>query len=104
MICVERHIISKQHKEFKKIDNLCFLSKNLYNVALYTIKILIVVVVVLVCGCSFDIERWQITESEEKCEEHGGIYKFIPETGLNYLRVVCEDGTIYRIKNKQLKD
>jgi len=38
MICVERHIITKQHKEFKKIDNLSFLSKNLYNVALYTIK------------------------------------------------------------------
>ena len=38
MILAERHIIDKNHKEYKKIDNLCFLSKNLYNAALYAIK------------------------------------------------------------------
>jgi putative transposase len=35
---VERHIISKNHKSFDLIDKLCFLSKNLYNAALYHIK------------------------------------------------------------------
>jgi putative transposase len=35
---VEQHIIDKNHKYFAECDNLCFLSKNLYNIALYTIK------------------------------------------------------------------
>ncbi len=35
---VERHIIKYSHKEFKKIDSLCWLSKNLYNAALYRVK------------------------------------------------------------------
>lgn len=38
MKIVERHIISKNHKSFDFIDKLCFLSKNLYNAALYHIK------------------------------------------------------------------
>ena len=38
MILVERHIISKNCKEFKKIDKLGYLSKNLYNSALYYLK------------------------------------------------------------------
>jgi putative transposase len=38
MLLVERHIVNKQNKQFKQIDHLCFLSKNLYNTALYTIK------------------------------------------------------------------
>lgn len=38
MKIVERHIIKKTNPNFKEIDNLCFLSKNLYNVALYTLK------------------------------------------------------------------
>jgi putative transposase len=38
MNLVERHIINKEHKMFKQCDKLCFLSKNLYNCALYTIK------------------------------------------------------------------
>jgi putative transposase len=35
---VEQHIINKNHKYFEECDKLCFLSKNLYNVALYTVK------------------------------------------------------------------
>ena len=38
MRLVERHIITKNNEEWKKIDKLCFLSKNLYNQALYEIK------------------------------------------------------------------
>jgi putative transposase len=35
---VEQHIIDKKHKYYAECDKLCFLSKNLYNVALYTVK------------------------------------------------------------------
>jgi putative transposase len=35
---VERHVIKKSHKYHQEIDNLCFLSKNLYNVANYLIR------------------------------------------------------------------
>jgi putative transposase len=35
---VEKHAINKSNVNFKRIDELCFLSKNLYNFALYTIK------------------------------------------------------------------
>lgn len=38
MILVETHIINKNHKFFNECDNLCFLSKNLYNTALYTVN------------------------------------------------------------------
>lgn len=38
MTLTERHIIHKSNVNFKKIDNLCFLSKNLYNVGLYILK------------------------------------------------------------------
>ena len=38
MKLVERHIISKNHKSFNLVDKICFLSKNLYNAALYHIK------------------------------------------------------------------
>jgi len=38
MLLTERHIISKNHRQFKNIDSLCFLSKNLYNYANYLIK------------------------------------------------------------------
>lgn len=38
MNLTEQHIITKQNKQWKIIDNLCFLSKNLYNQALYEIK------------------------------------------------------------------
>lgn len=34
----ERHVINQNHKHFKEIDNLCFLSKNLYNAANYIIR------------------------------------------------------------------
>src|SRR3990167_4885495 len=34
----ERHIITKFHKHFKEIDELCFKSKNLYNYANYLIR------------------------------------------------------------------
>lgn len=38
MQLVERHIIKENHKLFKECDKLCFLSKNLYNIANYTIR------------------------------------------------------------------
>lgn len=38
MILVERHIIKKSNPLYKKLDKLCFLSKNLYNSALYTVR------------------------------------------------------------------
>ncbi len=38
MLIVEKHIIDKNHKQWKTIDNLCLLSKNLYNRALFLIN------------------------------------------------------------------
>ncbi|MGA9379902.1 MAG: hypothetical protein WBV73_14155 [Phormidium sp.] len=38
MQLVERHIIQKNHKYYREIDKLCWLSKNLYNYANYTIR------------------------------------------------------------------
>ena len=38
MILTERHILKRSNKNFKELDNLCFLSKNLYNSALYFIR------------------------------------------------------------------
>jgi putative transposase len=38
MILTESHIIRKNNIDWKEIDNICFLSKNLYNSALYYIK------------------------------------------------------------------
>ena len=38
MILIERHIIKNNSLEYNELDNLCFLSKNLYNTALYRIR------------------------------------------------------------------
>lgn len=38
MKLVEQHIIKKSNSNWKTIDNLCFLSKNLYNYSIYHIK------------------------------------------------------------------
>lgn len=38
MILTERHIIRKTNSLYKELDMLCFLSKNLYNSALYTVR------------------------------------------------------------------
>jgi IS605 OrfB family transposase len=38
MQLVEKHIIKKTHKFYKQIDELCFLSKNLFNYANYIIR------------------------------------------------------------------
>lgn len=35
---IERHIITRKHKNYKFLDSMCFKSKNLYNSALYIIK------------------------------------------------------------------
>jgi len=35
MLLVEKHIIKATHKHFQEIDNMSFLSKNLFNSALY---------------------------------------------------------------------
>ena len=38
MKLVETHFITENNPYFKEIDNLCFLSKNLYNSALYEVR------------------------------------------------------------------
>jgi len=38
MILAEQHIISKNNPNWRKLDELCFLSKNLFNTALYKVK------------------------------------------------------------------
>lgn len=38
MTLVERHIIKRNNKYFDEIDHICFLSKNLYNSTLYTVR------------------------------------------------------------------
>jgi len=38
MILIEKHIINKNDSNWKQIDHLCFLSKNLYNQALFKVK------------------------------------------------------------------
>ena len=38
MKLAERHIIKNTHKHYQEIDRLCFLSKNLYNIANYLIR------------------------------------------------------------------
>ncbi|MHC5612687.1 MAG: nuclease/transposase family protein, partial [Nostoc sp.] len=38
MQLVEKHVIKSSHKYYQEIDNLCFLSKNLYNVSNYLIR------------------------------------------------------------------
>ena len=38
MILTERHIIKRINPLYSELDNLCFLSKNLYNSALYTVR------------------------------------------------------------------
>lgn len=38
MKLVEKHIIKKNHKYYNELDNVCFLSKNLYNSTLYIIR------------------------------------------------------------------
>ena len=38
MILSERHIIKQSNQYYKDLDNLCYLSKNLYNSALYAIR------------------------------------------------------------------
>ena len=38
MILTERHIIKKSNSLYSELDNLCFLSKNIYNSALYAVR------------------------------------------------------------------
>ena len=38
MVLAEIHNISRQHKYYKELDHLCFLSKNLYNSTLYAVR------------------------------------------------------------------
>lgn len=38
MILVEKHIIKTKHKNYNEVDNLCWLSKNLYNSTLYDVR------------------------------------------------------------------
>lgn len=38
MILTEQHIFTKNYSNWEQLDNLCFLSKNLYNCAVYKIK------------------------------------------------------------------
>ena len=38
MLLVEKHIIKPKHKYYDELDHLCWLSKNLYNATLYTVR------------------------------------------------------------------
>ena len=38
MVLVEKHIIKPSHQYYDALDHLCFLSKNLYNSTLYTVR------------------------------------------------------------------
>ena len=38
MVLVEKHIIKPKHKYYDEINHLCWLSKNLYNATLYTVR------------------------------------------------------------------
>lgn len=38
MQLVEKHIIKQGNEDYKELDNLCFLSKNLYNATLYAVR------------------------------------------------------------------
>ena len=38
MILAEKHIYKPTHKYYAELDNLCFLSKNLYNATMYDIR------------------------------------------------------------------
>ena len=38
MVLVEKHIIKPKHKYYDELDNLCWLSKNLYNSTLYNVR------------------------------------------------------------------
>ena len=38
MVLVEKHIIKQSHQYYDEVDHLCFLSKNLYNSTLYTVR------------------------------------------------------------------
>lgn len=38
MVLVEKHIIKPKHKDYNELDNLCWLSKNLYNSTLYDVR------------------------------------------------------------------
>ena len=38
MVLVEKHIIKPHHKYYDELDHLCWLSKNLYNATLYTVR------------------------------------------------------------------
>ena len=38
MVLVEKHIIKPKHKYYDEVDNLCWLSKNLYNSTLYNVR------------------------------------------------------------------
>ena len=38
MVLVEKHIIKSKHKYYDELDNLCWLSKNLYNSTLYNVR------------------------------------------------------------------
>jgi len=38
VVLVEKHIIKPKHKNYNELDNLCWLSKNLYNSTLYSVR------------------------------------------------------------------
>ena len=38
MVLVEKHIIKPKNKDYDELDNLCWLSKNLYNSTLYSVR------------------------------------------------------------------
>ncbi len=63
-------------------------------------KKILIAAIVLLTGCSNDVSRWEINNSQAECESHGGIYSIIPGDIGRWARVVCLDGTKLIIKEK----
>jgi len=38
MKLIEKHVINKNHPAYKEVDELCFLSKNLFNAVNYVVR------------------------------------------------------------------
>lgn len=61
---VERHIITSKHELYKQVDELCFISKNLYNYANYLIRQTFII-------------TSKLSEGKEITEENQGFLNFI---------------------------
>ena len=74
-LLVEKQIIKPSNPVYKELDNLCFLSKNLYNVTLYTIR-----------QHYFDTKKYQsyFTTATNFAKENQADYRALPAKVSNY--------------------